>query len=108
MRRPLACIGESQAGNPPPTSWGGTSYGSWYDNSDDNRDDNCSPNNGRYGPILGVSCLVTHCAWSWRFGDTSLRALHIGCRPVQACGASRTRAHHPKKTGNRCLSGDLQ
>ena len=51
MRRPLACIGESQAGNPPPTSWGGTSYGSWYDSSDDNRDDNCSPNNGRYGPF---------------------------------------------------------
>src|SRR6516165_7627165 len=31
------------------------SYSSWYDSSDDNRDDNCSPNNGCYGPILGVT-----------------------------------------------------
>jgi hypothetical protein len=36
-----------------------TSYGSRYDSSDDNRDDNCSPNDGRYGPILDVPCVVT-------------------------------------------------
>jgi len=56
-----------------------TSYGYWYDCSDDNRDDKCSPDDGRYGPILGVSCPVTHSAWSWQSGGRGHAVVAAAC-----------------------------
>ena len=49
-----------------PTLLSATSYGSWYDSSDDKRDDNCSPNNGRTDPFWGVdeSHLAVLVTWN--------------------------------------------